>query len=76
MRQAVLDTVNVQIEAFLGTASMTVGALAQCQPGTLVPLDRTIADLVDLRVNGVAVAKGELVSVKDQFAVRITSIAT
>jgi flagellar motor switch protein FliN/FliY len=75
IRQAVLDTVSVQVEAFLGTATMTVGALAECQPGTIVALDRLLADPVDIRVNGIAVARGELVSVKDRFAVRITSLA-
>lgn len=75
IRQVVLDTVSVQVEAFLGTATMTVGALAECQPGTIVTLDRLLADPVDIRVNGIAVARGELVSVKDRFGVRITSLA-
>lgn len=75
VRQAILDTVSVQVEAFLGTATMTVGALSNCQPGTIVALDHFLSDPVDVRVNGIAVARGELVSVKDQFAIRITSLA-
>lgn len=75
VRQAILESVSIRIDAFLGTASMTVGALGRCEPGTVVPLDRTLADLVDLTVNGVVVARGELVAVQDRFAVRITTVA-
>jgi flagellar motor switch protein FliN len=74
MRTAVLDTVKVDVEAFVGTALLTLGEISNCQPGTVVTLDRTIADLVELRVNGLCVAVGELVSVGDQFGVRISKI--
>ena len=43
--------------------------------GTVVPLDATLNQSVELRLNGVAVARGELVAVGDSFAVRLTEIA-
>ena len=43
--------------------------------GTVVELDRTISEPVELFVQGVRIARGEVVVVEDRFAVRITEIA-
>ena len=70
-----IETVNVELEAFLGNARMTVGALTALEPGGVVPLDAPLAQQVELRLNGIAVARGELVAVEDRFGVRLLDIA-
>lgn len=75
MRHALIANVDVVVETFVGKTSITVGELNAMGPGRVLVLDAPLNDLVELRVNGLAVAQGELVSVGDCFAVRITSVA-
>ena len=70
-----IETVGVELEAFLGSARMTVAELTALTPGAVVALDAQLNAAVELRLNGVAVAHGELVAVGDKFGVRLTGIA-
>lgn len=70
-----IESVGVSLEAYLGGASMTVAELMRLKESSLVPLDVPLSQAVELRLNGVAVAKGELVAAGDNFAVRLTEIA-
>lgn len=69
-----IEHVGVRLEAYLGGAAMTVGELAACRAGSVIPLDAPLNQAVELRLNGVAIAKGELVAVGDKFAVRLVEI--
>lgn len=69
-----IETVGVELEAFLGDARMTVGALTALEPGGVIHLDAPLNRQVELRLNGVAVARGELVAVDDRFGVRLSEI--
>ncbi len=71
-----IETVNVALDAHIGRAAMTVGELAALEPGAIVPLDAALNRLVELRLNGIAVAHGELVAVGDRFGVRLTDIVS
>lgn len=70
-----IDAVGVTVETFLGATKMTVAELTAMQAGGVITLDTALSGLVELRVNGVAIARGELVAVGDKFGVRITSIS-
>ena len=70
-----IETVSVELEALLGSAKMTVAELTALTPGAVVALDAQLNAAVELRLNGVAVAHGELVAVGDKFGVRLTGIA-
>ena len=70
-----IESVPVELEAFLGGARMTVAELTALKPGTAVGLDAPLNGAVELRLNGVAVARGELVAVGEKFGVRLTEIA-
>ncbi len=69
-----IETVAVELDAVLGRAGMTVGDLTALKAGGVVPLDAPLNRQVELRLNGVAVARGELVAVDDRFGVRIEDI--
>lgn len=69
-----IEAVEVELEAFLGGARMNVGALTALAPGAVVPLDAALNREVELRLGGVAVARGELVAVDDRFGVRLSEI--
>lgn len=69
-----MAAVTVELQAHLGHAAMTVGALTALEPGAVVALDATIDRLVELRLNDVVIARGELVTVGETFGVRLTEV--
>lgn len=69
-----IENVGVDLEAFLGSAHMTVAELTALRSGSVVQLDARLNAPVELRLNGAAVARGELVAVGEQFGVRLTEI--
>lgn len=69
-----IDRIDVTVEAVLGGATLTVGALNALTADSVVKLDAALGALVDLRLNGAVVARGELVAVGDRFGVRIAEI--
>lgn len=72
--QRIIDHIEVQVEALLGDARLTVAELRQLSAGDTLPIDRQLNEAVDLKVNGHVVARGEIVTVDDKFAVRITQV--
>lgn len=69
-----IENVAVELDAFLGTAPMTVAELTGLAAGSVVTLDAQLNTPIELRLNGVAVARGELVAVGEKFGVRLTEI--
>ena len=69
-----IENVELRLETFLGSAGMTVADLTALGAGSVVTLDAPLNKAVELRLNGVAVAKGELVAVGEKFGVRLTEI--
>lgn len=69
-----IEDIDVTVEAFLSSGQLTVGALSSLDKGAVVPLSAPFNQLVELRLNGVAIARGELVAAGDRFGVRITEL--
>lgn len=69
-----IEHVEVEVEVLLGEARLTVAELGKLAMGDVLPVDRTIAEAADIRVNGRVIARGEIVTVGDTFAVRVTEI--
>jgi flagellar motor switch protein FliN/FliY len=69
-----IERVDVELEAFLGGVRMTVAELTALAPGAVVSLDAQLNTPVELRLNGVAVAHGELVAVGEKYGVRLSEI--
>lgn len=66
--------VNVTVSAELGRVSMPIKDLLQLGQGSVVELNRPVTGPIDLVVNGVRIARGEVVVVDDCFAVHIKQI--
>ena len=66
--------VTVTLTAELGRATRPIGDVLKLGVGSVVELGRAVAEPVDLLVQGVRVARGEVVVVDERFAVRITEI--
>ncbi|MDR3438082.1 FliM/FliN family flagellar motor switch protein [Telmatospirillum sp.] len=75
LTQTVIDALPVTVEAVLGFAQVTVADINALQPGQTFTLDTGLGDLVELRLNGIVIATGELVAVGDNFGIRIQHLA-
>lgn len=69
-----IGAVEVTLEAYLGTARLTVAELTALAADSVVPLDARLSQPVELRLGGKAVARGDLVAVDDHYGVRLTEI--
>jgi flagellar motor switch protein FliN/FliY len=66
--------VKVVVTAELGRHQILIGDVLKLGPGSVVLLDRSVSEPVDLMVQGVCLARGEVVVVEDRFGVRIKEI--
>ncbi|MGZ4687486.1 flagellar motor switch protein FliN [Oryzihumus sp.] len=73
-RLQLLRDVVMGVSVELGRTRMTVRELLSLTPGAIVELDRAAGSPVDLLVNGTLMARGEVVVVDEEFAVRVTEI--
>ena len=71
----ILD-VAVTLALEVGRARMSVRELLQLAPGAIVELDRVAGEPLDVLVNGVRVARGEVVVVNEQFGIRLTDVVS
>ena len=71
----ILD-VAVTLALEVGRARMSVRELLQLAPGSIVELDRLAGEPLDVLVNGVRIARGEVVVVNDKFGIRLTDVVS
>jgi flagellar motor switch protein FliN/FliY len=71
-----LRDVQMDVTVELGRTSMTVHDLLSLQPGSVVELDRAAGSPADILVNGQLIARGEVVVVDEDYAIRVTEIVT
>lgn len=69
-----LQDVVMELTAELGRTRMSVRDLLSLQPGAVVELDRLAGSPADLLVNGRLIARGEVVVVDEDYALRITEL--
>jgi flagellar motor switch protein FliN/FliY len=69
-----LGDVNVQVRVELGSSKMNVQDVLKLGSGSVVGLNSLIGDPVNVFVNDRLVARGEVLVVKDNIAVRITEV--
>jgi flagellar motor switch protein FliN/FliY len=69
---------DIELDATLqfGSRDMQLRDVLQLGPGDVVELDRHVSEPVDLIVGDRIVARGEVVVVSGNFALRITEVAT
>jgi flagellar motor switch protein FliN/FliY len=71
--QRVLD-LKLPVAVVLGQAVWPIQEILKLTSGSLIELDRTVNDDVDLVIHGTVVARGQIVSVKGNYGVRIKRI--
>jgi flagellar motor switch protein FliN/FliY len=71
----ILD-VSVTLALEVGRVRMPVRELLQLSPGAIVELDRLAGEPLDVLVNGVRIARGEVVVVHEKFGIRLTEVVS
>ena len=66
--------VVVDLEVYLGSATLTVEALLALEKGIALTLDAALDEPVALRLNGKTVARGQLVAIGDHFGIQLTEL--
>jgi flagellar motor switch protein FliN/FliY len=75
-RMHLLHDVEMGVSVELGRTRMRVRELLALAPGAIVELNKAAGAPVDLLVNGTLMARGEVVVIDEEFAVRISEIVT
>jgi flagellar motor switch protein FliN/FliY len=66
--------VPVKVSAVLGSASIPVHQLLKLGRGAVIELDRRVGEAIDIYVNNLLVARGEVVVVEDRLGITMTEI--
>jgi flagellar motor switch protein FliN/FliY len=69
----VLD-VQVEIAVEIGRTAMTIRETMALAPGSVVALKKPAGEAVELLVNGKRFARGEVVTIDEEFGLRITEL--
>ena len=75
--QANLDLVHdvpLQVSAVLGKTVMPLREVVSLNSGSVFELDKLAAEPIDLYVNNILIARGEVVVVDDKYAVKISEL--
>ncbi|MBV9269957.1 MAG: flagellar motor switch protein FliN [Candidatus Eremiobacteraeota bacterium] len=66
--------VPLQISAVLGRTALALRDVVALQTGSVFELDKLSSEPIDLYVNNILIARGEVVVVDDKFAVKISEL--
>ncbi len=66
----------LEVSVRIGETRMNIAELLSLTTGNVIEFSRVINEPVDLVINGKLVARGEVVTVGENFAIKITSIIT
>ena len=69
-----LMDIPVTISMEVGRCEITIRNLLQLNQGSVVELDRIAGEPLDVMVNGMLLAHGEVVVVNDKFGIRLTDV--
>lgn len=68
--------VTLPVTVELGRARMQIQDIIKLAPGSVIELDKSSGDPVELYINDRPIAKGEVVIIDENFGIRLTSIVT
>ena len=69
-----LESLPLMLTAEIGRTQATIEKVMEWGDQSLVELDKTVGDAVEILLNGELFARGEVVTVDENFGVRITEI--
>ena len=70
-----LENIEVNLTVEVGSTEIPIRDLLRLNEGSVVELDRLAGEPLDILVNGMIIAKGEVVMVGERFGIRFSEIA-
>lgn len=70
----ILRNVDVRVSVELGRTQMKLKDVLALGQDSVVALERLTDELLDIQVNGQTIARGEIVTIGDRFALRIVEM--
>ncbi len=71
---SLMGAVQVELTLNVGSKSMAIADVLNLQPGSIVTLNRREHDPLDILINGIVFAHGEVVRTGDYYGLRILEI--
>tara|TARA_R110001592_G_scaffold15556_3_gene67643 strand:- start:126 stop:473 length:348 start_codon:yes stop_codon:yes gene_type:complete len=69
-----LEEIGLEISADLGRCAIQIRDILDLKLGTVLPLDKLAGEMADIYINGIPVARGEVVVLVDSLHVRIAEV--
>ena len=71
----ILFDIPMKVVVELGRTVLKIKDILELGPGSIIELDKLSGEPVDILVNGSLVAKGEVVVIDENFAIRVSDVA-
>jgi flagellar motor switch protein FliN/FliY len=71
-----VQDISLEIAVELGRTRLLIKDILELSSGSIIELEKTAGEPVDLLANGLLIARGEVVVVEDSFGVRVTQVIT
>lgn len=71
-----VEDIPVELSVEIGRARLPIGQVLRLAQGSIVELDVLAGEPLNVYVNGILIAQGEVVVVNDKFGIRLTDVIT
>jgi flagellar motor switch protein FliN/FliY len=69
-----LGDIPIEVSVELGRTHMSLKDILELREGSIVELDRSAGDPLDLKVGGQLVAQGEVIAIDDHYGLKVTNL--
>ena len=73
-KEPYLDDIKISCDVRLGASKQSISDIMKMDEGTIIELDRLTGEPADFRVNGVTIARGDVIVIDENFGIRLTDI--
>ena len=72
--QEVIRAIPISMTVEVGSTSLKLRDLLRLSQGSVLELDRSVGELMDVKINNTIIAKGEVVAVGDKLGISVVEI--
>ena len=73
-KEPYLDDIKISCDVRLGATKKSISYIMEMGEGSIIELDRLTGEPADFRVNGVTIARGDVIVIDENFGIRLTDI--
>ena len=72
--QEVIRAIPISMTVEVGSTKLKLRDLLRLSQGSVLELDRSVGELMDVKINNTVIAKGEVVTVGDKLGISVVEI--